>query len=130
MKNKIIILMTLFIPLSIFIFLQHITNNTEATALPDSVGIAKLIKFYSPMCSECKTVAKNVEDVMDEYNSTVILEEINAAKGDKKTKDLISKYNVTVVPTLIFVDKEGNTCNKVEGMIQKEEIKRNLDEIK
>lgn len=130
MKNKIIILITLFIPLAIFIFLEHITNNNEATAYVEESGMPKLMKFYSPMCSECKTVAKNIEDVIGDYENIIVLEEINVAKNDKKTKNLISKHNVTVVPTLIFIDKTGKTCNKVEGMIEKEAVKKNIEQIK
>ena len=132
MKNKIIIFLVLFIPLAVFILLEYFSNSSKADAFvpEESLGKAKLIKFYSPMCSECKTVAKNIEAAMDGYEELIILEEINAGNADKKTKAMLSKYKITVVPTVVFVDKQGKTTRKNEGMIDTYEIKQCLDEIK
>ena len=131
MKNKIIILLILIVPLAVFILLEQFTKDDTANAIPsDVVGVSKLIKFYSPMCSECKTVGKNVENVMPDYEGVVVLEEINASKTDKMTKSLVSKYKITVVPTLVFIDKQGKVQNTVEGMIEEQDIRNNLEKIK
>ena len=132
MKNKIIILLILLVPLSLFIFMEQFTKNNSNIADADEyLGKVKLIKFYSPMCSECKDVGRNVENVLKNYDEEIIIfEEINAGKTDPKTKKMISKYKVTVVPTLIFVDKTGKVYKKSEGMIEEEQIKEFLDNIK
>ncbi len=131
MKNKIIILLVFMVPIAMFAFLQGITKNSVANANSyQSTDKAKIIKFYSPMCSECKKVSENVKNVHNDYKDIIILEEINVADTSQKTKDLIEAYKVTVVPTVIFVDKQGKITNRQEGMIEEIEIRNNLDEIK
>ncbi len=132
MKNKLIILLVLFIPLAIFISMELFVKSSETTAAFSQEGFQKprLIKFYSPMCSECKKVGENIENVIKDYGDTIVLEEINTNQKDRKTKSMISNYKVTVVPTLIFVDKTGNVTQKNEGMIEEIEIKNYLEEIK
>jgi len=129
MKNNIIILLIFIIPLAIFFFLQNLTGDNSVNAASDIIG-PKLVKFYSPMCSECGKVAKNVENVIKDYENIVEYEEINVGKSDRKTKNLISSYDITVVPTLLFIDKNGKVCHKTEGLVEEKEIKKHLDEIK
>lgn len=129
MKNNIIILLILIIPLAVFFFLQNLTGDNSVNAASDIIG-PKLVKFYSPMCSECGKVAENVEKVMKNYENIIEYEEINVGKSDKKTKNLISSYNVTVVPTLLFIDKNGKVCHKTEGLVDEKEIKKHIEEIK
>ena len=129
MKNKIIILLIFLVPFAVFFLLQKTLGDNSANAASDITG-PKLVKFYSPMCSECSKVGKNVDNVMKDYENTIFYEEINVAKSDKKTKRIISNYGVTVVPTLLFIDKDGKVCEKTEGMIDEETIKENLDLIK
>lgn len=129
MKNKIIILLIFLVPFTVFFLLQKTLGDSSSYAASDIIG-PKLVKFYSPMCTECSKVGKNVENVIKDYTNTIAYEEINVAKSDKKTKRLISNYGVTVVPTLLFIDKDGKVCEKTEGMIEEEAIKENLDVIK
>ena len=42
----------------------------------------------------------------------------------------IKKYNVSLVPTIVFLDKEGNTIKKREGLVKSDEIIEILDGIK
>lgn len=129
MKNNVIIILIFLIPLSIFFFLEKFTGNNSVNAASDIKG-PKLVKFYSPMCSECGKVAQNVNEAMKDYENIIAYEEINVGKSDRRTKNLISSYGVTVVPTLIFIDRNDKVCNKKEGMIEIEEIKTYLDKIK
>ncbi|MDO5436712.1 MAG: thioredoxin family protein [bacterium] len=132
MRNKIIILLVFLVPLAVFAFLQHTTKDYAANATVQSQASSKgkLLKFFSPMCSECKKVGANVSSVMKDYGDYIIYEEIDVSNKDQKTQNLIEAYKVTVVPTVIFIDKDGKTVNKSEGMIEEIEIRNNLDTIK
>ena len=129
MKNKIVILLIFLVPFTVFFLLQKTLGDNSSYAASDIIG-PKLVKFYSPMCTECSKVGKNIENAIKDYENTIFYEEINVAKNDRKTKNSISSYGVTVVPTLLFIDKDGKVCEKVEGMIDEETIKENLDVIK
>lgn len=137
MKNKIIIFAILFIPLAVFAYLQanagnyhanEINNNENLISKIDTKG--KLLKFSSPMCSECKEVAKTVSKIMPEYTDSVVLEEVNVSDGSEKSGAMIKMYKVSVVPTMIFIDKGGNVVHKTEGSISEEETREHLNQIK
>lgn len=132
MRNKIIILMVFIVPMAIFAFLQTINKDTQAIAQNQTVLFdkAKLIKFYSPMCSECKTVKKNIDSAIKNYDDKIIYEEFNVSEKNPKTQSMIETYKITVVPTVVFVDKQGKIAYKKEGIIEEFEIKNNLEMIK
>jgi len=136
MRNWIVVLLIFVMPLGLYAYLDNKASadackvaqeNTEGTQ-------AKLIKFSSPMCSECQEVAIEVKKAMQKHKDSVIIEEYNVLdgydKGKNVTKDMIKKYKISLVPTLVFIDKEGKTIKKQEGMIKSEEISNILDEIK
>ena len=130
MKNKIIILLIFIVPLAVFALLQSISKNQIAdAAIEPALGKGRIIKFYSPMCSECKTVGKNVEKAIQKYED-VVFEEIDVTEKTPKTKYLIDSYKITVVPTVVFIDKQGNVENKTEGAIDEIEIENHLEKIK
>ncbi len=133
MRNKIIILMILIVPLAVFAFLQNTTKDFAANAGTYQNSAAqkgKLIKFYSPMCSECQTVGVSVKNAMEDYSDTIYFEEINVTEKDDKTQDLIKTYDITVVPTIIFLDKNGKVVKRNEGGIEENEIREHLEKIK
>lgn len=132
MKNKIVILLAFLVPIAVFAILQYSTKASSANAKvqKDYSNKGRLIKFYSPMCSECKEVGKKVSNVIGEYDGYVVFEEINVSNNDKKTKDLIETYKVTVVPTVVYLDKNGDIVEKTEGDVEEIEIRNNLEKIK
>ena len=95
---------------------------------------AKIMKFSSPMCSECKEIAQEMDKAMENYKDSVIIEEINVientGKDVKYNKAAIKKFKVTLVPTLVFLDKQGNQIYRQEGLMTSEEITDVLDGIK
>ena len=43
---------------------------------------------------------------------------------------MVKDYKVTVVPTLIFVSKDGQIIHREEGFLTESEIRTHLDHIK
>lgn len=136
MKNWIIVLLIFIMPLSLYAYLDNkaTAKACKVAGAASAVPSAKLIKFSSPMCSECQEVAVEIKKAMKDFKGSVIIEEYNVldsyAKGKNIAKDMIKKHKVTLVPTLVFVDKEGNIVQKKEGMVKSEEITTILDKIK
>ena len=87
---------------------------------------AKIIKFSSPMCSECKDMEVELNKAMENYKDTVLVEEINVIDRDKKqaayNKVAIKKFNVTLVPTIVILDREGKVIKRNEGLMKYNEI--------
>lgn len=137
MKNWIIVLLIFVIPLGLYAFLDAKAQNDMMCTLEQEKMMQdtpKLIKFSSPMCSECKEVAQELSKVSNDIKNSVTIEEINVLESAKPASDynkkLIKKYKVTLVPTLVFVDKEGKTIYRKEGVMKSEEITKILVSMK
>ena len=66
----------------------------------------KILKFESDSCPQCKALSVTLERITKEYKTdmkSIDIEEDN-------NQDLIRKYNISSIPTLIFLneDKEYN----------------------
>ena len=63
---------------------------------------------------------------MKNYKGSVMVEEINVVenvgKGIDYNKSQIKKYKVTLVPTLVFIDRQGNVIHRQEGAMSSDEI--------
>lgn len=132
MKNWIIVLLVFAIPLGLYAYLE---SNSQSTVAKEEVSMnnmqkPRVIKFYSPMCSDCKKISNEMVGVVEDYKDAVTFEEINVSEQTDKNKALIKKYKITLVPTLVFESKDGKTFKKVEGFIEDDEIENNIVNIK
>ena len=115
-KNITIILLIFLVPLALY---WGLTRDKHITTLP-SVAFTgpEIIKFSSPMCYECQEMEKIFEEVYPEFANKVSLKKVDVNQKDKTTKELIKKYEVKLVPTCIFRNKDGDVMRKTEGLIQ------------
>ena len=132
MKNWIIVLLVFAIPLGLYAYLE---SNSQSTVAKEEVSMnntqkPRVIKFYSPMCSDCKKISNEMVGVVEDYKDAVTFEEINVSEQTDKNKALIKKYKITLVPTLVFESKDGKIVKKVEGFIEDDEIENNIVNIK
>ena len=81
----------------------------------------KLIKVYSKTCGPCKVLEKNLVESGIQYDSI----DIASDEGD----EIVDKYNIRNVPTLLLVDDNGTLINKHVGILNSEEIKKFYNEI-
>ena len=135
MKNWIVVLLIFIMPLGLYAYLDAKAQNDAMCKLEgeQTAPKAKILKFSSPMCSECQEVALEMKKAMKGYKGSVLVEEINVidngGKGTDYTKSQIKKYKIKLVPTLVFLDKEGNVLHKQEGLMSSDEIISLLDEM-
>ena len=138
MKNWVIVLLIFILPLSLYGYFDAKAQNEKMCQVIGNAKVknpkAKIMKFSSPMCSECKEIAQEMDKAMENYKDSVIIEEINVientGKDVKYNKAAIKKFKVTLVPTLVFLDKQGNQIYRQEGLMTSEEITDVLDGIK
>jgi len=135
MRNWIVVLLIFIMPLGLYAYLDaKAQNDAMCTAASEKAAQnAKIIKFSSPMCSECQEVNLEMKKAMKDYKGPVSVEEINViedgGKGTAYTKSQIKKYKIKLVPTLVFVDKNGKVIHKQEGLMSSDEIISLLDEM-
>ena len=90
MKNWIIVLLIFILPLTLYAYLDAKAQSYKMCKVEGNDIIknpkAKIIKFYSPMCSECQEMTVELNKAMENYKDSVIVEEINVVESDKKAK--------------------------------------------
>lgn len=137
-KNMTIIVLIFAIPLLAFAVLN---NSNSTTAKPNIgnehsaenilvMGKPQVIKFSSAMCLDCQTMNKLFKEVFPKYNDRIVLTEVHVQDGKAFTGELIKKYNVTLVPTMIFLDSDNKQVKRIEGAIEKAELENYLEGLK
>ena len=129
MKQKLsLVAITLILVLPIM-FYAIFKAPSNSGALEAATGKPMVLEFSSPMCAECQRLKKVLEVVEPQYKRKITFHKINAAMMDRETVEKVRKYNVKVVPTTIFVSKDGNIVGKKEGAFSKEVLVFQLEEL-
>lgn len=74
----------------------------------------KVLKFFSPTCGPCKVLDRNLQEAGIQYESIDITDDAN--------EELLTKYNITSIPTLLGVDEKGNAVLRNKGVISTQDI--------
>lgn len=61
----------------------------------------KLLKFYTPNCSACKDMSRHLETIK-KFGINLLIAEIDCT--EERNAELVAKYEITSVPTLVKVD--------------------------
>lgn len=116
-KTIITVLAILILPVLAF---WGLSFNKDATVLANT-NLPQIIKFSSSMCLECKEVEKIFNEIMPKYKDKVSYTAIVVDSRKDMNNKLIKKFNVTLVPTVVMLDSNGNECKRFEGAAEKEE---------
>lgn len=126
MKNIITILLILILPIVAYLVMNK--NSQDIIANAKENNLPTLMTFSSTMCIDCQKMKTVINDVKDTYSDKINFVSINALDKNKRVKDYIKKYGVVLVPTMIFIDANGNMTNKIEGYIPKEQLITEIEE--
>ena len=135
-KNIIIVALVFILPLFAYWIVSSPESTTAKTVNSDNaeqfveIGKPQLLKFTSSMCLDCQTMNKLIKEVFPKYQKDIVLREISVQDGKAFTNEQIQKYNVTLVPTMIFIDSNGKQVRRIEGAIERSELEKYLEEIK
>lgn len=128
MKNFSIITLIFVIPLVAYFIL----SKPDASLASKTVAANKpqIIKFTSAMCLDCKKLGDVFKVVYPKYSNKITLTEIKVQDETDYTKSLVQKYNITLVPTLIFLNSKGQKVAKTEGYMDQSELEKRMKELK
>ncbi|RAI10631.1 MAG: hypothetical protein DKM24_06640 [Candidatus Melainabacteria bacterium] len=126
-KNLIIISLIFALPLIAYAVLSG--TKVESATQEHVSGKPQIIKFSSKLCSDCKKMKGVFETVMPQYSGTVEVIEYDIEKNDKNINNAIDTYNVNLVPTVVYIDKNGKVVRKTEGYIDKHKFEAYVKEI-
>ena len=128
MKNWIIALAIIIIPTVTYFVLDKTNSPKAAFEAQAQISYSKpvVLKFSSPMCLDCKKLEGVTSVVMPKYSDKIEYKKYTTQNNDSETDALIKKYNITLVPTMIFVKKDGNVYKKTEGFMTEKELENIL----
>lgn len=79
------------------------------------------VDFYADWCGPCKAMATQIfilPEVGDYFNEHFICVQVDVeAKGNVEVS---KKYDVKVLPTMVFISREGKELRRVQGVMQAE----------
>lgn len=81
------------------------------------------------MCGECKRVEPVIKDVMTKYQDSIQYTSIPVQVNNKYNEEMISKYNVTLVPTIIILDKNQKVVKRIEGYVDARTLDKYLKDL-
>ncbi len=126
MKNIITILLILIVPICAYLFMSR--NSVDIMANAKENNLPVLMAFTSSMCMDCQKMKGILKEVEGDYTGRINFVMINALDKNRKVKDYLKKYNIVLVPTMIFLDENGNQINKIEGAVTKEVLISEIEE--
>ncbi len=127
-KTLLIVCMIFALPVIAYALLNANQPAPSEVAVAATTGMPQVIKFSSPMCSDCQHMAEILHQVQPQYQDKVDFVEISVNQTSPQVKEQIRRYNVKLVPTMIFTNSKGEQIARVEGSIPKEELIKYLDE--
>lgn len=127
MKNFSIITLIFVIPLVAYFIL----TKPDASLASKNIDANKpqIIKFTSLMCLDCKKLGNVMKEVYPKYSNKINLVEIQVQEENDYTKKQIQKYNVTLVPTMIFVNAKGKQTKRIEGFVEKSTLEKYMKDL-
>ena len=84
--------------------------------------MAKILKFYSPLCGPCKVLEKNLKDSGVEYVDINIFED-ECIEGLGSPDQLVEHYGIKSIPALVKINDAGDVIDKKVGILSVEQIK-------
>lgn len=75
----------------------------------------KVLKFYSETCGPCKILEKNLQ-LADIPHESIDAQSI-------ENEDIIAKYNIMAVPTLILINDKDEVIKRHRGLLSVQELK-------
>jgi len=124
MKNFSIITLIFLVPLLAYLALSK-PDASLAIKSPQG-NKPQIMKFTSLMCLDCKKLDGVFKQVYPKYSDKIILIEIPVQAETEYTKTQVQKYNVTLVPTLVFITAKGKKLYKTEGYMEKEALEQKM----
>ena len=94
----------------------------ELVTLAKSGGKPLIADFGLGFCMQCRKQAATLEEIRKAYGDKVVLRMVNV----NKEQALTSRYEVELIPTLVFFDGTGKVVLKKVGPIGYDEIRNQL----
>lgn len=130
LNRKFILLITVIVFVLLISYKEWDRNKEQATnsEIFDQIERPAWLLFHSNGCNACVEMKALYDDLQPEYQTDIHFYDL--LMEDSANDKLIKEYNVYLIPTSVFIDKNGNVTYSQVGSIPEEMVRGKLDEIK
>lgn len=100
-------------------------TSAPATSTLPAKMLPRVVDLGADKCVACKKLAPILEELKAEYAGRAVVEFIDVWKDPAAGE----KYNIRLIPTQIFFDRDGNEVWRHEGFLSKKEFVTKLAEL-
>lgn len=101
----------------------HITSENYNELVTN--GKPTLIDFWATWCGPCKRLAPTIEELAAQYGDRV-----NIGKCDvEEDEQLAMQYQVSSIPTIVFLNKQGELFKRLVGLQTKATLAENIEQL-
>jgi len=124
---KILIVVALLAAVVLVITLKQGKSGTNApdAELQPSANLPRLVDVGAGTCIPCKMMAPILEQLRSEYAGRLKVEFFDV----REDPNVITEYDVMIIPTQILYDASGTELFRHEGFISKEDILAKFNEL-
>jgi thioredoxin 1 len=84
-----------------------------------------LADFSGNSCKNCKIMKTRLTAIASEYKGKVRIVYVNV----NVERDLIKLYRVTLIPTLVFIGRDGKEASRFVGAMEENDLKKKLNDL-
>lgn len=126
-------------------------KDGKEVKLSDYLGTPVVLNFWASWCGPCKAEMPHFDKLITEYEGKVQFLMINLTDGDRETKESADKYiadnglsfdilydtemdaaytyNITSIPTSLFIDAQGNAQIGYRGTLSEKQLRDYIESI-
>lgn len=101
---------------------EPVSEKNVVTHIPKN-GRPTLLDFSATWCGPCKMMKPIFMDLEDTYDDRMNF--VNIDVDDNP--ELSQRYNITAVPTFIFLDKDGKIVNTITGAVEQAVLENQIN---
>ena len=125
-RNTILLLAIFLLPLIAYFYVSH---SSESNATVSTTSRPQIIKFTSNMCGECKRMDAVIKQVYPKYQNKIQLVPIAVQNNNEYNNEMVSKYKVTLVPTIVLLKSNKQVFKRIEGYVDAGTFENYLKEL-
>jgi len=100
------------------------SKSTATFTLPQN-GLPSVVKLGAEWCGPCRAMKPVLKELAGELKGKVNVLTVDI----EENRDLARQYKVSLIPTMIFFDRDGKAQAKVSGFQSKEQLRAKLKEL-